>query len=417
MARRGLFDQLGGGFHRYSVDGQWAVPHFEKMLYDNAQLLHSYALAQQVVVDPLWRRVAAQTVGWLLRELRDGKGGFFAAMDADSEGVEGKYFAWTPAQVREVLGHGPDAEAALAHFGVTPEGNFEHGASVLSAFHDDDVPEDVLARVQAKLLAAREERVPPATDDKVLIGWNGLLLRGLAFAGRVFGEPSWVAAARETADFLLEAMRTADGGVLRAWHRGTAYGAGQLEDYGHLALGLLHVFQATQAQRYADAALEVVRAAQARFWDEARQAWLAAPRGTSDLLVPVFALHDNAVPAGASTLTEAQVALGALFGQPELTAQAERYLSRTREAMVENPFGFGHLFHAADALEQGGVVVKVEGPREASAAWLAQLDRRFMPGVVVQWVDGPVLRGMVCRGQACSAPVASVEALVALLEG
>ena len=421
MARGGLYDQLGGGFSRYSVDERWAVPHFEKMLYDNAQLLHLYAEAQQIEPRPLWKKVVEETVEYLQREMVSPDGAFFAAQDADSEGEEGKFFAWTPQQLVEVLGE-ENVKKAAAHFGVEPGGNFEHGTSVLCLKDLDD-----LGPLRAQLFRARSKRVPPGRDDKVLAGWNGLMIRGLSYASRVFGRPEWAAMAVKAADFLLGKLRQPDGKLLRSWQGSAAKHVGMIEDYGDLASGLCALYQATFEPKYLAAAEALADVAVKQFWDEEKQAYLAAPHGQADLLVPTYALHDNAFPSGASSLTEAHVALAALTGRARHLDQARRYLERTRSECVDNPMGYGHLMLAADALLDGAVDLTVIDAPELAAVpsrlyaptvhvCLHRL-ATAAPAVLADTLEGKLKRGAyLCRNFSCLAPVdqvLEVERLVA----
>ncbi|MBE2251085.1 MAG: thioredoxin domain-containing protein [Myxococcus sp.] len=431
MALGGVFDQLGGGFHRYSVDERWLVPHFEKMLYDNAQLLHLYAEAMQVAPRPLWKKTVEETVAWLGRELTSPEGAFFAAQDADSEGEEGRFFVWREEELDAALT--PDEAAAVkAHFGVKPGGNFEHGASVLEVVGGDEVRE-VLARAKQKLFDVRAQRVAPGTDDKVLAGWNGLAIRGLSLAARVFQRPEWSARARRAADFVLERMRKPDGGLWRSFHSGVARIDGQLEDYGDVCAGLVALYQATFEPRYLEAAEHLADLAVATFWSAEKRAWLAAPRHQHDLLVPTYSLHDNATPAGASTMTEALVALGALTGRARHLEQARVYLEQLHHELTSQPMSLGHLWLAADALLDGAPEVTLVGSREALEPFVRHVDETYLPtlavhvleqGAPVPAVAREVLSGRpprgevaayLCRSFACQAPVSSLEAFRALV--
>ena len=441
MALGGIYDQLGGGFHRYSVDGAWQVPHFEKMLYDNAQLLHLYAEAQLLDARPLWRSVAEGTVGWLEREMRSPSGAFYATQDADSEGEEGRFFTWTLEDLRRVLGQ-PLADLAGLHFGASLDGNFEHGRNVLQvqlpaaqlAARLDEPLQDIerqLAEVRARLFAARESRVRPGRDDKVLAGWNGLMIRGLAAAARAFGRPDWAALAARAASAVLRAQWRG-GRLERLGDKHTAEGF--MEDYGDLASGLLALAQATLDPSWLEPARELADAAVARFWDEAAGAYRTVAEGTVALPVPTYALHDNAFPSGASTLTEAQVALAALTGEGRHLEQASRYLRRVRQAMVRNPFGYGHLWLAADAALDGaaevllvGTPVEVDALRRAvDATWaptvaLAQVEPGRVPAVLAGIAEGRTqLEGRgtayLCRDFACGPPLTDAGALAAALQ-
>jgi uncharacterized protein YyaL (SSP411 family) len=438
MALGGLYDQLGGGFHRYSVDERWLVPHFEKMLYDNAQLLHLYAQAQQVEPRPLWRKVVEETVEYVRRELTDAGGAFYAAQDADSEGEEGKFFVWRPEDLQAVL-PGSRAELALRHFRVTPAGNFEHGATVLEVAvpaaelaRERGLPveevERELAAARRVLFEARERRVKPGLDDKILSGWNGLMIRGLALAARVFERPEWACQAAAAADFVLARMW--DGTRLARSYQGQARIDGFLEDYGDLASGLTALYQATFDAKYLEAADALARRAVELFWDADKAAYLTAPRGQKDLVVATYGLFDNAAPSGASTLTEAQVELAALTGDKRYLELPERYVARMRDGLVKNAMGYGYLGLAADALLDGAAGVTFSGTREAVAPLLASAHRVYAPTFSFGWKEPgapvpPLLRdsfegrepvggraaAYLCRGFVCEWPLTDVQAL------
>jgi uncharacterized protein YyaL (SSP411 family) len=443
MALGGVYDQLGGGFHRYSVDERWLVPHFEKMLYDNAQLVHLAAEAWQLAPRPLWRKVVEETTAYVMREMTSPEGAFYAAQDADSDGEEGKFFVWRPEELVAVLG-ADDARLVAAHFGVVPGGNFEHGATVLEVVRDEatlanelglsvDVVQARLAAAKTKLLAERSTRVAPGRDDKVLAGWNGLMIRGLAFASRAFGRPDWASMAARAADFVLASMRTSDGGLMRSFQDGKARVDGVMEDYGDFAAGLVALYQATFAPKYLAAAVQLADLAYERFWDEGRHAYLAARKGQTDLLVPTYALHDNAFPSGASSLTEAQVALTALTGQQRHLERATVYVERLRRELLDNPFGYGHLLLAADALVDGAAEVSLVGTEAGLAPLQAVMNSRYAPTIAVlrQLTGMPVpavcaevlnarpARGeasaYLCRSFACQAPVSTAAELEQLI--
>ena len=394
MARGGVYDQLGGGFHRYSVDERWLVPHFEKMLYDNAQLLALYSEAWLAGLEPraLWKKTVEETAEYVRREMTSPEGGFYAAQDADSEGEEGKFFVWTEQEVGARL---PEEQARLIAlaFNVTKEGTFEHGASVLEAKKDlkelaarmgkgEAEVQRTLDEARAALFRAREERVKPGRDDKVLAGWNGLMVRGLAVAGRAFGRADWVEMAKRAADFVLAKMWSG-GRLLRSHQDGKGKIDAFIEDYGDVASGLVALYQATFEPRYLEAAVAVADKALELFWVEERQAYLTAPRGQQDLVVGAFAVHDNAFPSGASTLTEAQVALAALTGEARFLDAAEKYLKRLRDEMVQQPFGFGHLWLAADAYLDGAGSLVITGEDPAAAELVAAANRAYAPTVAL----------------------------------
>ncbi len=428
MAHGGVHDQLGGGFHRYSVDERWQVPHFEKMLYDTAQLLHLYSEAALIAPRPLWREVVERAVGWVEREMTSPEGGFYAAQDADSEGEEGRFFVWRPEDLDALLSK-EDAALLKEHYGVVPGGNFEHGASVLevkTALAPADRPR--FERARQALFEARRQRVAPGLDDKILAGWNGLMIRGLALAARVFERPDWAQLATRAADFIATRLRRPDGSLFRSVQRGEGRLDAVLEDYGDVASGLVALFQCTFEPRHLALAEALCDFAGQRFWDDERKAWLAAPKG--ELLVPTYALHDNAFPSGASTLTEAQLALGTLTGRSRHLEWATTYLERMRHELLQNPLGFGHLLVAADLLVDGAADLTLVGTREALAPLLARLQAAWLPTVSVlrhfqgdtvpevtrELLEGRTAPGAyLCQHFACQRPVQTVEALDRLL--
>jgi uncharacterized protein YyaL (SSP411 family) len=438
MVTGGIHDQLGGGFHRYSVDRSWRVPHFEKMLYDNALLLHLLAEAQQISPRAAWVEGATRLVEWLGREMTDAAGAFHATQDADSEGEEGKYFVWSPAELEAVLGPEDGRRAATA-FGVTAHGTFEHGRSVL----ERRIPLAELARasgtsqsetqqwldsVRTRLLAERSKRIPPGRDDKILAGWNGLMIRGLAFAARVFLRPDWADRAARAAGAVLE-RQLRDGRLFRVHQDGVSKVDAFLEDWGGLASGLAALYQATFEARWLEAAVQLVEGAQERFWDAEQRAYRTAPRGQADLVVETYALHDNAVPSGASLLTEANLVLAALTGRRAFLDRAEAYLSRMRDTALANPFAYSHLWAAADCLADGVPDVALVGAVRARDPFVALLGKTYAPTLSVvafepgaapallaevsegKTAAGAELAAYLCRNFTCTLPKKSPEAL------
>ncbi len=444
MALGGIYDQLGGGFHRYSVDERWLVPHFEKMLYDNAQLLHLYAEAEQVEPRPLWRKVVEETVEYVRREMTDAGGGFYAAQDADSEGEEGKFFVWRPDEVKAALTR-EQAELIERHFRITLQGNFEHGATVLEVVvpaaqlaQERGLPVEAVEReltaARRALFEARERRVKPGRDDKLLAGWNGLMIRGLALASRVFERPEWARLAAGAADFVLSRMWNGTR-LVRSYEEKGGRIDGFLEDYGDLAAGLTALYQATFDAKYLEAAAALVRRAVELFWDEEKQAYLSAPRGQKDLVVATYSLFDNAFPSGASTLTEAQVTLAALTGDKAHLMLAERYLSRMRQPMEENPLGYGHLALVADTFLDEAAGVTFAGSPEQVAPLLRAAHRVYAPTFAFGWkppgvAAPPLLQAFLegrepvgdqgaaylCRGFVCDRPLTDARELAQRLQ-
>jgi len=461
MARGGMYDQLAGGFARYSVDAQWVVPHFEKMLYDNALLLRAYAhLARGPAAGAagtvsgsaaaaseaagtgsagLARRVAEETAEFLLRELRTAEGGFASSLDADADGVEGSTYVWTPAQLAEVLGEEDGAWVATL-FDVGRRGTFEHGTSVLQ-LPADPGDADRFDRVRERLLAARAGRPQPSRDDKVVTAWNGLAITALAEAGAAMGRPEWVSAAVEAAELVLRLHRTASDGVggrLRRSSRDGVVGraAGVLDDYGALATALLALHQVTASPRWLDAACQLLDTALAhfgepgapgRFFDTADDAerLVSRPRDPTD----------NASPSGAAVLTEALLTASALTGldrDGRYREVADAALAATGALARQAPRFAGHWLTVAEAAERGPIQVAVAGAADdpRTAALLAEARRTAPGGTIVlgtvpEAPGVPLMAGRplvdgapaayVCRGFVCEAPVTDASHLRAAL--
>jgi uncharacterized protein YyaL (SSP411 family) len=417
MARGGIHDQLAGGFARYSVDARWVVPHFEKMLYDNALLLGAYTSWCALTDDPLARRVAVETGDFLLEELRTTQGGFASALDADSEGVEGAFYVWTPAQLREVLGD-DDGGWAAELFAVTDAGTFEHGQSVLQLRAD---PEDAdrWARVRAALLEARGRRERPARDDKVVAAWNGLAILALARAGGVLGQRRFVDAALAAGSLIWD-LHVGDGRLLRVSRDGAAGGhAGVLEDYGCVADGFLALAEATgdgiwveRAGLLLAVALDLFPAGEGGSHDTAAdaEALIARPRDPSD----------NASPSGHAAVAHALLRYAALTGSGRHRDAAEAALASVRLLAERAPrFAGWSLAAAAAALDGPKEIVVVTRPGDPVGTELAQRARRALGSVVLVVPPGrggiPLLEGRdlvdgraaayVCRGMVCERPV------------
>jgi uncharacterized protein YyaL (SSP411 family) len=429
MARGGMYDQLGGGFARYSVDQAWVVPHFEKMLYDNAQLAGLYARWWRRTGDPLGARVARETADFMVAELGTAEGGFASALDADSEGVEGKFYAWTPAELTQVLG-AEDGAWAASLLSVTEAGTFEHGTSTLQLLRDPDDP----ARwdsVRTRLLEARSARVRPGRDDKVVAAWNGLAISALVEVGLLLDEPRHVDAARRAGE-LLARLHLRDGRLLRVSRDGAAGPhAGVLEDHGCVAAGFLALFSATgdpvwlaRAGDLLDVALARFGADEGGFHDTAddAEALVARPRDPSD----------NASPSGQSALVHALLGYAAVTGSGRHRDAAEAALRNVRTLAERVPRFAGWSLAAAEAALAGPLEVAVVGeegdPARASLERVAR--HAASPGAVVvvgapAASDVPLLEGRglvegraaayVCRQMVCDRPVTTPEELARLL--
>jgi uncharacterized protein YyaL (SSP411 family) len=427
MARGGIYDQLAGGFARYSVDAQWTVPHFEKMLYDNAQLLRVYLHLWRATRSPLAERVAHETAQFLLRDLRTGDGVFASALDADTEGVEGLTYVWTPAQLTEVLGEA-DGSSAAGLLGVTAQGTFELGSSTLQLRSD---PRDAAwwSTVRARLLAARNRRPQPARDDKAITAWNGLAIAGLAEAGVLLRRPDYLAAARDCADFLLS-RHLVDGRLHRSSRAGSVSTAmGVAEDYGDLAEGLLALHQATAEPRWLAAAGQLLEVALTRFADDTGGFFDTADDAETLFSRPRDA-SDNAAPSGQSALAGALLSYAALTGSTRHREAAEAALAAAGELAAREPRFAGWSLAVAEAAVAGPLQVAVVGSGPAADALLAAARTSTSPGLVLAFgepdADGlpllanrPLLAGepaaYVCRGFVCERPVGTPAELLAAL--
>ena len=431
MARGGMYDQVGGGFHRYSVDAHWLVPHFEKMLYDNGQLASLYLHGWLALGDPECRRVCEETLDYILREMTDPAGGFYSAQDADSEGHEGKFFVWSEQELREVLG--TDAERAGQYWGVDRGTNFE-GQNILYLAGEPDA--ERIAPIRTKLYEARARRVHPLRDDKVLASWNGLACRAFAEAGRALGRPDYVAAAVKNAAFMLEAMR-ADGRLLRTWKSGRAKLKGYLEDYAMVAAALIEVYEATFERRWLDEARGLADEMIRLFWDERLEGLYDTGSDHEQLIVRPRNLFDNAVPCGTSVAAETLFRLAVLTGESRYEAIAAKALRPMADLMARYASGFGRFLCALDF--HLGPVVEIALVASAAGDGLGPLVSevfgRYMPNrVVAGMVAGqaahaagiPLLAGReavggkptayVCRNYACDLPVTDRAGLARQLD-
>jgi len=387
MARGGIYDQLGGGFARYSVDADWVVPHFEKMLYDNALLARAYAHLWRRTADPLARRVARETCAWMIRELRTDEGGLASALDADSDGEEGLFYTWTPGELREVLGP-DDAGYAAEVFGVTKDGTFEHGRSVLQR-RADPADEERFGRVSAALLAARAGRVRPGRDDKVVTAWNGLAIGGLAECGLLLAEPEFVTAAQQVAE-LLTTLHLAEGRLARTSRAGeVGRGAGVLEDYACLADGLLALSGVTGQGRWVAIAGDLLETALTRFGDGSGGFYDTADDGERLLYRPADPA-DGPSPSGTFAAAGALLSYAALTGSFRHREAAVAALGVVGPIADRFPRAAGAGLAVAEAVLAGPVEIAVVGP--AADPRTGELHRAAAllapPGAVLALGDG-----------------------------
>jgi len=357
MAAGGLYDQLGGGFHRYSVDERWLVPHFEKMLYDNALLPRAYLDAWQLTGDDAFRRVIEETLDFVQRELRSPEGGFYSSLDADSDGQEGRFYVWTRPELDAALGAANAAAVARA-FDVTEAGNFE-GRNILHPVAADAAM--VLEAARDRMRAARERRVRPHRDEKVIAGWNGLMLRAIAEAGRVLDRPDLVSTAEANARFLLSTLRSGDR-MRRSYKDGRATATGYLEDQAAVADGLLSLYEATFNPAWLDEARRLVREMIAAFWDESSASFFDTARDQEPLVVRPQDVTDNPIPSGTSMAVDVLLRGGTLLGEESWIAIARSTLERLGPTAAKAPQAFGRLLAALDFELGRPVELAVIGP-------------------------------------------------------
>jgi uncharacterized protein YyaL (SSP411 family) len=462
MAYGGMYDQIGGGFHRYSTDAFWMVPHFEKMLYDNALLARLYLHAYQITRRPRYRRITQEILDYVLREMTDPNGGFYSAQDADSEGEEGKFFVWTPEEIRAALGDA-EGDTVGGFFGVTEAGNFE-GKNILNvpqkatpfAQEQGLALDGLLALIQrgkGVLREVREQRVHPLRDDKVLSSWNGLMLRSFAEAGATLGQPEYLHAAAKNARFLLENLRP-QGRLLRTYREGQvgAYGRtpllGYLEDYAFVADGLLALYEATFEPRWLAEATGLADGMIHLFWDESAGGFYDTGSDHEALVVRPRDVFDNAQPCGGSVASDVLLRLGVITGKNEYAVKGATPLRSLHDLMAGAPGGTAHWLAAMDFYVSAPKEIVIIGPREQEATkrLLDTVFQRYLPNKVVvgeasppgplSIVDGegvggeavrlPLLEGRdmldgkptayVCQHYVCQLPVTDPEALAKQLD-
>jgi uncharacterized protein YyaL (SSP411 family) len=435
MARGGVYDQLGGGFHRYSVDATWSVPHFEKMLYDQGQLLRVYTEAWRRCGDDdlLWP--VRETAAYLRREMSADDGGFFASQDADSEGEEGVFYVWTPAQIDAVLGAQDGAEFCRA-YGVTARGNFEHGTTVLADGARE--PRARFAAERERLLAVRAKRVPPATDRKRVAGWNALAISGLARAASLLGDAAMLADAAAAAEFVVERLRDGRGRRLRVWNEGRASVPAFLDDLACWLEAALDLHRAGAGERWLGHALAAADDVAARFYDEAEGDLFLTPADGEPLVHRPRSDHDGATPHSTGLAVLGLLRVAELAGRADLRRIAERVLATHAFVLERAPHAFPTLARAALAAERGFAVAVIVGePDGAATRALAERARRMLgpadavvvaapgaapAGLAASWLAGRDAKDgratvWLCRGVSCSLPITDPSALTPGLAG
>ena len=447
MAMGGIYDQIGGGFHRYSTDQYWLVPHFEKMLYDNALLSRMYLHAYQATGNPLYRRIAEETLDYVLREMTDSSGGFYSTQDADSEGEEGKFFVWTADEMDEILG--PEDGALIGgYFGVSDGGNFE-GKSILhlsqgpEAFAAEagvtlEALEAAIGRARPRLLEVREGRVHPGRDEKILSAWNGLMMRSFAEAASILQRDDYRQAALANGSFLLQELLR-DGRLLRTYRDGRSSLKGYLEDYAFVADGLLALYEATFDYRWLKEARSLADSMIELFWEEGEKVFYDTGKDHEALIMRPRDFFDNATPCGSSVAVDVLLRLSVLTGEGDYARRGSTALRSMQQYLASAPMGMGHWLCALDFCLSTPEEIAIVGPRreQATRALLAVVYERYLPNKVVVGsdpglpgqgaADVPLLedRGMtdgrptayVCQNYACQLPVTEPEALASQLDG
>ena len=441
MARGGIYDQIGGGFARYSVDATWLVPHFEKMLYDNALLVRFGSHLWQATGDEEVRRVTIETVEWVAREMTDSEGGFYSSLDADSEGHEGKFYLWGEEELDSLLG--ADARAFKAYYGVVRGGNFE-GKSILyvpanreaaarRAGVELETLDEIIARGRRILLEARSHRVWPGRDEKILASWNGLMLRGAATAARVFDRADFKKLALRNAEFLTREM-VRDGRVMRSHKEGVTRISGFLEDHAAVALGFLAVYELTFDEKWVSLARRITDEMIKWFWDDQVGAFFDTASDGEQLITRPRDVTDNATPSGTSLAVDLLLNLAELLHEPDYRRRAVFTLESLADPMLRFPTAFGHLLGCADMEINGAVEVALVGDPKSDGLHILEraVASHYVPSLVLAagisasdrvvklLEDRPMIERMptayVCRGYVCDRPVTEATTLAEQLE-
>ena len=424
MCEGGIYDQLGGGFSRYSVDAHWTIPHFEKMLYDNGPLLADAWLVER---DALFARCAQETAGWVMREMQSPEGGYFSSLDADSEHEEGKFYVWDREEVRSLLSD-EEYRAAESHYGLDQPPNFENRHWHLRVTRPS-ADESALRSAKARLFAAREKRVRPGRDEKILVSWNALMVRGMARAARVFGQPPWLASARRAVDFARASM-WCDGRLLATYKDGRAHLNAYLDDYAFLIAGLLELLQAEFRPADLAWACELADVLLEQFEDAQRGGLFFTSRDHERLILRPKPGHDNATPSGNALAAWALGRLAALTGEERYARAAQRTVALFYPAMRAYPAGFAAMAIALDEQLLPPAVLVMRGKEGPLRAWQSDLAREYLPDVAMLAIpegierlpaplDKPArpepVNGWLCRGVTCLEPISDLVHLKKVL--
>ena len=444
MARGGMYDQLGGGFHRYSTDAHWLVPHFEKMLYDNAQLVVGYFEAFQATQKPFYRDIAVETLDYVLREMYDAEnGGFYSTQDADSEGVEGKFFVWEPNDIEDIIGE-ENAEIFCEYYDITPQGNFE-GENILHVQTppdifarklqmEDEQLETLLADGRQKLFEEREKRIKPGLDDKILTSWNGIMIRGMAIGYQLTGKLEYLEACEKSAEFVLTTLSQDNGLLLRTYRSGKSHLNAYLEDYSYFIAGLIALYEASFEPRWLTEAERLAHIMIDQFGDDAGDGFFFTGKAHETLIVQSKSAYDGATPSGASMAIHSLLRLAKHLDNPEFHDKAVETLKLYFHQMERMPTGSGQLLCELVFLLSTPKEIAIVGEKgdTKTEAMLASLHGTYQPNKIValsESADGqtlPLLAGKtqvddtatayVCENYACQAPTTDVEAFLELLQ-
>jgi uncharacterized protein YyaL (SSP411 family) len=429
MARGGIFDHLGGGFHRYSTDAQWLVPHFEKMLYDNALLARAYLEAHAVdPANPLWSGVARETLDYVLRDMTSPEGGFYSAEDADSEGVEGKFYVWSEEELRSLLSE-EELTRLKTLFPITAHGNFEE-KNILTyrdglSWELRNDPENMA--LMAKLFEIRKKRIPPYKDDKILASWNGLMLGSLAFAAQVLGDEKYLKAAQNAADFIFRKLWHETSGLKRRYREGEARFAASLDDYTFVIQGLLDLYETDFDSRWYRFALDLQTKCDESFWDTEKGGYFFTDAKDPSLIARSKDIYDGAVPSGNSIAALNLLRLYDLTLEEEFRAKADRIFKIFARFVESHPQGSPALLMAVDYATDRSKQIVIVGPGAKANPWIREIRKNFMPNHVLTAVGDssdvsllpPIARDKkaleekptiyVCENHACRKPVTNLE--------
>ena len=450
MRQGGIFDQIGFGFHRYSVDREWLVPHFEKMLYDQALLAMAYMEAFQATGKRKFEQVAREIFTYVMRDMTDPQGGFYSAEDADSEGEEGLFYVWRPEEIREYLG---DETGSLfcRFYDITNQGNFEGGRSIAHipvpladfAGKENLEPDELASRLESareRLFQHREKRVHPLKDDKILTAWNGLMIAALAKGHQVFGDNAYANAAAGAATFILKNLKRPDGRLLCRYRQGEAAYPAYLDDYAFMVWGLLELYQATFDITWLEEALSLNRDMVDIFWDGEHGGLFFTGKGNEKLLTRSKEIYDGATPSGNSVAALNLLRLGRLTGNVELERKAEELIQSFSSEIAAYPMGYTQMLHAIDFMigPTKEIVIAGDPKQEATKQMIRSVQQAYLPNkVILLYWDGPeketteklvpFLKEMkpvdnkptayICQQYACQTPITSLEELQEALKG